>query len=43
MFALRLARAATGRNRIVKFEGAYHGNSDYALWVWHRAKPSPTR
>ena len=32
MFALRLARAATGRDRILKFEGAYHGNSDYALW-----------
>ena len=32
MFALRLARAATGRDKILKFEGAYHGNSDYALW-----------
>ena len=32
MFALRLARAATGRDGILKFEGAYHGNSDYALW-----------
>jgi glutamate-1-semialdehyde 2,1-aminomutase len=32
MFALRLARAHTGRDKIVKFEGAYHGNSDYALW-----------
>src|ERR1700689_1906228 len=25
MSAIRLARAATGRNRIVKFEGCYHG------------------
>ncbi len=32
MFALRLARAATDRDKILKFEGAYHGNSDYALW-----------
>lgn len=32
MFAMRLARAATGRDKILKFEGAYHGNCDYALW-----------
>ena len=32
MFALRLARAATGRDKILKYEGAYHGNGDYALW-----------
>jgi len=31
MFALRLARAATGRAVIAKFEGAYHGTHDYAL------------
>ena len=30
-FAFRLARAATGRELILKFEGAYHGNHDYAL------------
>jgi len=29
--AFRLARAATGRNTIVKFEGHYHGWNDYAL------------
>lgn len=28
MFAMRLARAFTGRDLIVKFEGAYHGMSD---------------
>ena len=28
MFALRLARAYTGRNKIIKFEGTYHGWSD---------------
>jgi glutamate-1-semialdehyde 2,1-aminomutase len=28
--AIRLARAFTGKARIVKFEGAYHGTHDYA-------------
>lgn len=31
MTALRLARAATGRNKIVKFSGGYHGHSDSLL------------
>ncbi len=31
MAALRLARAATGRDRIVKFEGGYHGHADLLL------------
>jgi glutamate-1-semialdehyde 2,1-aminomutase len=31
MSALRLARAATGRERVVKFAGAYHGHSDGLL------------
>jgi glutamate-1-semialdehyde 2,1-aminomutase len=31
MSALRLARAYTGRNKIVKFEGGYHGHADYLL------------
>jgi len=31
MSAIRLARAATGRNIIVKFEGCYHGHSDGLL------------
>lgn len=30
-YALRLARAYTGRTKILKFEGAYHGNHDYAM------------
>ena len=30
-YAMRLARAFTGRDKIMKFEGAYHGNHDYAL------------
>jgi glutamate-1-semialdehyde 2,1-aminomutase len=28
--AMRLARGFTGRTKIIKFEGAYHGNHDYA-------------
>ncbi|MCG2829136.1 glutamate-1-semialdehyde 2,1-aminomutase [Methanothermobacter sp. K4] len=31
MAAVRLARAYTGRDRIVKFEGSYHGAHDYVL------------
>jgi glutamate-1-semialdehyde 2,1-aminomutase len=31
MHAMRIARAFTGRDRIVKFEGQYHGVHDYAL------------
>lgn len=31
MVALRLARAATGRNKIVVFTGAYHGSSDATI------------
>jgi glutamate-1-semialdehyde 2,1-aminomutase len=31
MSAVRLARAFTGRERIVKFEGGYHGHSDALL------------
>jgi glutamate-1-semialdehyde 2,1-aminomutase len=31
MSALRLARAYTGRNKILKFEGSYHGHSDSLL------------
>jgi len=31
MSALRLARAVTGRNRVLKFEGCYHGHVDALL------------
>ena len=34
---LRLARGYTGRNKIEKFEGCYHGHSDSLLiksWFW---------
>jgi glutamate-1-semialdehyde 2,1-aminomutase len=32
MHALRIARAYTGREKVIKFEGCYHGFHDYALW-----------
>ncbi len=31
MSALRLARAATGRSKVIKFEGCYHGHGDAFL------------
>lgn len=31
-YSLRIARAYTGRNKIMKFEGAWHGMHDYGLW-----------
>ena len=31
MTALRLARGYTGRRRVVKFDGCYHGHTDYML------------
>lgn len=31
LYAMRLARAFRGRDKILKFEGAYHGMSDYGL------------
>ena len=42
MFALRLARAFTGREKVLKFDGAYHGNCDYGLWdAAPSAAPAP--
>ncbi|MCS7088006.1 MAG: aspartate aminotransferase family protein [Thermoflexales bacterium] len=32
MHAIRVARAHTGRERIVKFEGCYHGSHDHVMW-----------
>jgi glutamate-1-semialdehyde 2,1-aminomutase len=32
MHALRVARAYTGREKVIKFEGMYHGFHDYTLW-----------
>jgi len=39
-FALRLARGATGRSKVLKFEGGWHGMHDYALWGTVPQKPS---
>jgi len=36
-YSLRLARAFTGRELVLKFEGAYHGHHDYSL---HGLKPA---
>jgi glutamate-1-semialdehyde 2,1-aminomutase len=40
LLALRIARALTGRNRIGKFEGGYHGFSDFVMVGGHEL-PEP--
>src|SRR5215470_4614271 len=35
LYALRLARAFTGRKKIIRFEGMYHGFSDGVYWSKH--------
>jgi glutamate-1-semialdehyde 2,1-aminomutase len=40
MHAIRLARGYTGRDKIIKFEGAYHGVHDYVLFSMY-ADPVP--
>ena len=35
IYALRLARTFTGRNKIIRFEGMYHGFSDGVYWSKH--------
>ena len=42
MSAVRLARGATGRNKIIKFAGCYHGHSDSPCWP-RAAAAWPTR
>ncbi|MCP5149882.1 MAG: aminotransferase class III-fold pyridoxal phosphate-dependent enzyme [Ectothiorhodospiraceae bacterium] len=39
-YALRIARAHTGRNKVLKFEGAWHGMHDYGLWGTVPSVPS---
>jgi glutamate-1-semialdehyde 2,1-aminomutase len=36
-----MARAHTGRNKVMKFEGAWHGMHDYGLWGTVPSVPSP--
>ena len=42
-YAMRFARAYRGRDKILKFEGGYHGMTDYALmstqWTFSPAEP----
>jgi glutamate-1-semialdehyde 2,1-aminomutase len=40
MHAIRIARGYTGRDKIVKFEGGYHGVHDYALVSIHQVSGS---
>jgi glutamate-1-semialdehyde 2,1-aminomutase len=35
IYALRLARAFTGRDKVIRFEGMYHGFSDAVYWSKH--------
>ena len=39
-YALRIARARTGRDKVMKFEGAWHGMHDYGLWGTVPSAPS---
>ena len=39
-YAMRIARAFTGRSKILKFEGAYHGNHDYSAFSLFPTKPA---
>jgi glutamate-1-semialdehyde 2,1-aminomutase len=39
-FALRIARAKTGRDKVLKFEGGWHGMNDYGLWGTIPSQPS---
>lgn len=49
-FAMRVSRAYTGRSKVMKLEGGWHGMHDYALWgtvpavpsEYPRAKPDST-
>jgi glutamate-1-semialdehyde 2,1-aminomutase len=39
-FALRVARAFRGRDKILKFEGAFHGSHDYAMMSTEGQQPA---
>jgi glutamate-1-semialdehyde 2,1-aminomutase len=39
-YSLRIARAFTKRNKVLKFEGAWHGMHDYGLWGTVPMQPS---
>ena len=39
-YAMRIARAYTGRTKVLKFEGAYHGNHDYSSFSLFPTQPA---
>ena len=39
-YAMRIARAYTGRTNVLKFEGAYHGNHDYSSFSLFPTQPA---
>ena len=39
-YSLRIARAFTKRNKLLKFEGSWHGMHDYSLWGTVPSTPS---
>jgi len=39
-YAMRIARAVSGKPKILKFEGAYHGNHDYASFSQFPTAPA---
>jgi glutamate-1-semialdehyde 2,1-aminomutase len=39
-YSLRIARAFTKRNKVLKFEGSWHGMHDYSLWGTVPTSPS---
>ena len=39
-YAMRIARAYTGRQKILKSEGAYHGNHDYSSFSLFPTRPA---
>jgi glutamate-1-semialdehyde 2,1-aminomutase len=41
LYALRMARAFTGRSKVLKFEGGFLGGIDYALMSMSPAAPQP--
>ncbi|WP_210339721.1 aspartate aminotransferase family protein [Ensifer sp. ENS07] len=41
LYAMRLARAFTGRDKILKFEGGFLGGNEYALMSMRPGKPLP--
>jgi glutamate-1-semialdehyde 2,1-aminomutase len=40
MHAIRVARGYTGREKVLKFEGQYHGMHDYLMWSTASANPA---